>query len=82
MTFISGLILKVTIFIVAIGGLFILRRAKKIKDDSFMEEVVEQVIKDKAGIDIDLSPDSPEVQDPVKGIKEASDLLEKQIDRI
>lgn len=31
-----------------------------LKDDNVIEEVAEQLIKDKTGVDIDLSPNSPE----------------------
>lgn len=35
-------------------------KALKLEDDNFAEELVEDVIQDQTGLDIDLSPSSPE----------------------
>ena len=46
--------------IVGIGSTLIL----KMKHDNPVEEVCEEVIKDEAGLDVDLTPSSPENKDP------------------
>ena len=59
------------------------------KTDNIVEQVAEKIIKDKTGIVIDLSPDTPEVEDSevidiasektIKGIEKLDTLIEKRI---
>ena len=47
--------------ILAMGSLFVVKKYyPAYKDDNVIEEFVEDVIKDKASIDVDLTPFSPE----------------------
>ncbi len=64
MTFIGSIILKLSLLTIAVGGVFIGRKCFHVKDDSFVEEVVEEVVKYRTGVDIDLSPESPEPDIP------------------
>jgi len=49
----------VFVALTAIGGLMS-RFVFKKKPDNFIEELAEKVIKDKTGVNIDLSPDTPD----------------------
>lgn len=55
-----SLILKLSLIIVAAGGVFLGKKYFKAKDDNFVEEMVEHEIKKQTGLDIDLSPESSE----------------------
>lgn len=45
-----------------VGGIFY-TKYPKIKQDNVIEESIEKIIKEKTGIDVDLSPDTPEDSD-------------------
>lgn len=55
-----SLILKLSLIIVAAGGVFLGKKYFKAKDDNIVEEMVEHEIKKQTGLDIDLSPESSE----------------------
>lgn len=82
MTFIGSLFLKLSLLGIAIGGVFVCKKCFKMKDDNIIEEVVEQVIKDQTGVDIDITPSTPEDHEqPVSPMQEEvaqdiSDLLD------
>ena len=82
MSFLAGLLIKLGLLAVAVGGVFVGKKCFHAKDDNIVEEVVEQVIVDELGVKIDITPDSPEPEQPSNTIKEISAFVEKQIDRI
>lgn len=43
-----------------LGGCASLNHKLKLNDDNIIEEIVEQIIESKLGVDIDLTPNSPE----------------------
>lgn len=53
-------VLKVLSLAVAAGGVFFVHKKYKTKPDHFIEEMIEEKIEEETGLDIDLSPDSPE----------------------
>jgi hypothetical protein len=55
-----GLMLKFLLIAVAAGAVFVGKKYFGTKDDNVIEEMVEFEIRDKTGIDVDLTPDSPE----------------------
>ena len=44
---------------------FIYKRLPALKQDNIVEELVEEGLKKETGVDVDLSPDSPEKKDNV-----------------
>lgn len=79
MTFLGGLFLKLSLLGIAIGGVFVCKKCLRLKDDNIIEETIEQVIKDQTGVDIDLTPSTPEDHSqPVSPIQEevAKDISE------
>lgn len=60
MDLITGLIVKFLVVGSCVGLFFGIRSKFEMRDDSPMEQVLEQVIKQETGLDIDLTPDSPE----------------------
>lgn len=42
------------------GLFFVVKHKMKLKDDSVIEEVLEDTIHKKTGIEVDLTPESPE----------------------
>lgn len=67
---------------VAVGGVFVGKKYLHLKDDNIAEEVVEQVVEDKLGVKIDLTPDSPESAESSSSVKQIASFVEKQADRI
>lgn len=63
---IVGWVLKIGGLMIAALGSFIAVKKYKVKQDNFIEEIIEQKIEDETGLDIDLSPDSPEEDEPSK----------------
>lgn len=61
MTFLATLLLKLGLLAVAVSGVFIGQKYLKTKDDNVYEELVEQAIKDQTGVEIDLTPLTPEI---------------------
>lgn len=55
-----GLVLKFLLVAVAAGAVFVGKKYFGAKDDNIIEELVEMEIRKDVGIDVDLSPDSPE----------------------
>lgn len=82
MEFIAGLILKLSLLGVAIGGVFVGKKYIHLKDDNIAEEVVEQVMEDELGVKIDLTPDSPELGESTSTVKSIASFVENQADRI
>jgi len=52
---------KIVFLALAIGAFCVGKFYFKLKDDNPVEEVAEYYIKDSTGLDIDLTPESPEV---------------------
>ena len=52
--------MKIIILIIGLGLFLVGRYILKLKDDNIIEEKVEQVIKDELGVEVDLTPLSPE----------------------
>lgn len=52
--------LKISLLISAITGFFITKKYTHLKDDSIIEEYIEEEIKEEIGLDVDLTPESPE----------------------
>lgn len=50
----------VLLAVIAVGIYFLSITSSKYPHDNLIEELVEKVIEKKIGVDIDLSPDSPE----------------------
>lgn len=48
----------------------IYKKWPKVKPDNYVEELIEQVIDDQTGIDIDLTPGSPEKKKEDNGDKQ------------
>lgn len=46
--------------VLALGGFFGYKHFAKAHDDNAVEETAEHIIKSQTGIDVDLTPDSPE----------------------
>jgi len=82
MTFIAGLILKLSLLALAITGVFAGRKYLHMKDDNIIEEIVEQALKDQTGFDIDLTPDSREVPTKDASVVEISDVLDFSKDSV
>lgn len=57
---IVGWVLKIVALGVAALGSFIAVKKYKVKPDNIVEEIIEKEIKDETGVDIDLSPDTPD----------------------
>lgn len=55
-----GFFIKMVILGSLIGGVFITKRLVRVHDDNLVEEVAEQMIEDELGIEIDLTPGSPD----------------------
>lgn len=52
--------LGIIIFASIVGAIKLVYEKFSIPDDNPIEELVEQVIKEQTGLDIDLTPDSPD----------------------
>ena len=54
--------LSIILFLIAVtlGGCGQLNKKLGLKDDNVFEEILEHQIEDKTGLDIDLTPNSPE----------------------
>lgn len=46
--------------LILVAGCTALNRKANLKDDNFFEETIEELIEAKTGLDIDLTPSSPE----------------------
>lgn len=53
-------ILNVIVFVVLLSGCHSLNQRFGLADDNFIEEISEDVLKAKTGIDLDFTPDTPE----------------------
>lgn len=67
MDFILSLFLKIGLLAIAVGGVFVSHKYLKTKDDDQVEEMVEQIIKDQTGIEIDLTPETHEITPVLEG---------------
>lgn len=56
-------LIKVGALLVAGLGSFIAVKRYKMKPDNVIEEIIEDHIEDETGLDIDLSPDTPDKED-------------------
>lgn len=63
---IVGWVLKILSLAVAAGGVFFVHKKYKTKPDHVIEEMIEEQIEQETGLDVDLSPDSPEEDKPSK----------------
>ena len=68
------IVLIVSSIIVGIGSVYVFKQ----KPDNIVEEISEQVIKDQTGLDVDLSPSSPENKTPADNTKPAGDVTDHQ----
>ena len=59
-------ILKLLGLAVAAGGVFIAHKKYNAPADNIVEEFVEEEIKDQTGLTVDLSPDTPDKDEPSK----------------
>jgi uncharacterized protein YneF (UPF0154 family) len=55
-----SLVLKFLLVAAAAGGVFVAKKYFYTKDENIVEEMIEFHIKDQVGIDVDLTPESPE----------------------
>lgn len=64
---------KLAIFVCFGGALFCfscgINRCFGIKDDSHLEEAIEKVVEHHSGLDVDLTPETPEGLIPRRGFK-------------
>lgn len=60
-----SLALKFLMIAVAAGGVFLSKKYFHAKDDNVIEELVEMEIKEESGLDVDLSPETPENEFPI-----------------
>jgi len=74
--------LKLLLLVAAIGSVFVGKKILHLKDDNLVEEVVEEVIKNKSGIDIDFTPNSPETGESFLKVKKISQTVVDNIDKI
>lgn len=58
-----GWLLKVGALIIAGLGSFIAVKKYKMKPDNVIEEIIEEQIEDETGLEVDLSPDTPDPDD-------------------
>lgn len=65
----------------AVGGVIFAHKRFKMKDDNFIEEIAESVIKNETGIDIDLTPDTIEQQES-KEVKSVSFFVSDQLKKL
>lgn len=61
-----SLVLKFLLVAVAAGGVFLGKKYFNTKDDNFVEEIIEDQIERQTGLDVDLSPETPEKRVPIK----------------
>ena len=62
MVSIIGFLFSAALAVCIIAGGYLL----KLKNDNFVEQLSEQVIKNQTGIDIDLSPEETDLEKPTK----------------
>lgn len=63
MDFVIGWCLKIGFIVLAVGGVWATRQLFHTKDDNIAEEVVEKVIENQTGFNIDLTPQTPEPEE-------------------
>lgn len=73
--------LKIGFLALAAGSVVAVKKCLKLKDDNAYEEVVEQVIKDQTGVDIDITPETPEEPMNPK-LKKSADVFSNTIDAL
>ena len=64
-----GYILKITLLIAGVIGVFVGQKYFNMKDDNIVEQIVEEEIKEVTGISIDLSPEDPTILDTYRELK-------------
>lgn len=61
---IKGIVMKILLILVVSGSIFYgcqyFNKAFGLDDDNILEEAVENKLKEHTGLDVDLTPDSPE----------------------
>jgi len=84
MTFVAGLLLKLSLLGIAVGGVLIGHKYLRMRHDNIIEEVVEQTLKDQTGMDIDLSPSDSEPihSDEVKNVGEFISSVISDIEKL
>ncbi len=60
MKWVLCLIIPTVAFLCLMDGCSYLNKKARLDDDNFIEEAIEHLIEEKTGLDIDLSPKSPE----------------------
>ena len=48
------------VIVLMVGGCSYINKKLKLRDDNFGEEIIEGVIESQLGVDVDLTPESPE----------------------
>jgi len=77
-----GFILKIVFLGVAVGAVFVGKKVFHLKDDNLIEEVSEEILKEELNVDIDLTPETPEKDEPSLLVKEISQTVVDNIDKI